>query len=765
MPDGPHGVFRRRRHVERALIILATLVLFVDVAAVVLTIISDSGHNRAQTQLTDGLAYLSSMSLLVQYTLDAETGERGYLITHQQRDLQTANAALRGTTGVLAKLSRESFGDPLLQRDYAQLASLVGARDREVATVIALAERGENIRAIRLIRLDSGSRVTQQVRALAGHMRGRVERMIVAARRNSQSDEAWAERASVAAYLSSAAMLVVMLTLFRNYMLVDAARRRSRVAQLEAERLNAAKSGFLSRVSHELRTPLNAILGFGQLLERDLVDKEERESLTQMLLAGRHLLAMVDDLLDLSRIEAGELRLSLEPVVLTEVLSEGRALIAPTAASTLVGVRYSPVPTDLRVVADRARLLQVLLNLLSNAVKYNRPGGSVVLSASATNRHTARIEVADTGIGIAPGALTRLFTPFERLDADSRGIEGTGLGLALARGLMEAMAGTLDVSSREGVGTTIAVELPLAAQAAAVGLPEDPSALPEVLAPPSQVVELNPAGRGERVTTTALYIEDNPSNVRLVQRIFDLAGDLQLDVATSGAAGLALARGTRPDLILLDLHLPDMGGERVLETLQGDPELRSTPVIIVSADASATQARRLRDAGASGYLTKPFDINQLLAAVRMRGAAEPAVDQSAERSLKMLDPAMVSSLHALAANPAVGHRQIGEMLLTFRRDAGETLRSLQTAVTELNLSAIQHDAHRLAGGAGAVAASLLYARSKDLERQAKQGDFAAVQSLGAMLEALLEQTWEALAEEFAEALEQVPLTGRDARGH
>ncbi len=241
-------------------------------------------------------------------------------------------------------------------------------------------------------------------------MSARSERLVNLARASARSEQTWEARANLAAYLSSALLLVAMVTLFRAYRLTEAARRESRLAQLEAERLNLAKSGFLSRVSHELRTPLNAILGFGQLLERDLVEQGEQETLGQILGAGRHLLAIVDDLVELSRIESGDLRLSIEPVQVVDVLVEAKMLISPAATAAAVGIRQRPTDAGLYVRADRQRLLQVLLNLVSNAVKYNRRGGNVVISAFRTEGHMVGIEVSDTGSGISKEAIGRLFT-------------------------------------------------------------------------------------------------------------------------------------------------------------------------------------------------------------------------------------------------------------------------------------------------------------------------------------------------------------------
>ncbi|MGH2862661.1 MAG: ATP-binding protein [Solirubrobacteraceae bacterium] len=756
-PIGHRGAYLRRRRNIRALIAVTAVVVMVDLAAAVLQIVSDNHSGTARAEVTAGLRYEANMSSIMQYTLDAETGARGYLLTGASSYLIPAEQAVKQAPRVLRKIRSGSRSDPVLRHDFPKLLSLLEARLRDLVKSVDLYRAGNHAGAIRLVKSNHGNRITEQVRSLTGTMSARSAARASRARASSRSAQLWAERAAIAAYLSSALLLVAMVTLLRTYRLTEAARRESRLAQLEAERLSLAKSGFLSRVSHELRTPLNAILGFGQLLERDLVEQGEQETLGHMLGAGRHLLAIVDDLLDLSRIESGELRLSLEPVQLSDVLAEAKSLISPAATIAAVGVRQRPVNVDLYVRADRQRLVQVLLNLVSNAVKYNRRGGNVVISAGRTEASMVRIEVSDTGTGVSQDAITRLFTPFERLDAASRGIEGTGLGLALARGLVEAMGGELSLSSEAGVGTTVSFELPI-------------SSAGEVLAPRAQRSDavavaasgLGEAGRGLRAAISVLYIEDNPSNVRLVEKIFGLSSDLGLHVAREGSSGVALARELRPDLVLLDLHLPDIPGEQVLAALRGDQQLADTPVIIVSADASPVQAKRLLAAGANGYLTKPFDIDQLLAAVRTR-ATPPPISEVAEVTNRLLDPAMVGSLHVLANNSAVGPAQIGQMLETFRYDAQGTLSGVHEAIAEQNLAAAEREAHRLAGGAGAVAAGRFRALCKDVEIQARAGELERCQELDGRLDEAFEMTWNALAREFADELGHQPVRAQPPR--
>jgi signal transduction histidine kinase/CheY-like chemotaxis protein len=404
--------------------------------------------------------------------------------------------------------------------------------------------------------------------------------------------------------------------------------RRSKELQ-EANRqlraANAAKSEFLSRMSHELRTPLNAILGFGQLLELDAPSPEQQDSVGQILTAGKHLLRLINEVLDLAAIEAGRLPLSLEPVAVDEVVAETVGLIRPLADQRGILLEGPARSCQAHVVGDRQRLKQVLLNLLANAVKYNHQGGSVQLTCRPVDGERLQIMVTDTGPGIDPVALGRLFMPFERVDGQDPGVEGTGLGLPLSKRLAEAMGGTLQLTTGIGQGSSFWVELPLTTSPV--------EHLERAAPPPPQQPPSEPAA------LTVLYIEDNLSNLQLVEQLLSRRPGVTLIPAMRPQLGLDLAAEHHPDLVLLDLHLPDLPGEEVLRRLRSSPRTAEIPVVILSADARPSQVERLLHEGARAFLTKPLDVKQLfelldaIAAEQQRSArASPVITQAVRPS-------------------------------------------------------------------------------------------------------------------------------------
>ncbi|MCE0461050.1 MULTISPECIES: ATP-binding protein [Pseudomonas] len=377
-------------------------------------------------------------------------------------------------------------------------------------------------------------------------------------------------------------------------------------AREEAESASRAKSEFLSRMSHELRTPLNAILGFAQLLDMDST-AGQRPQVSHILRAGQHLLALINEVLDIARIEAGRLPLNIEPLALSAVLHEALTLVSPMAADAGIRlVELSPLPDGSGVLADRQRLVQVLLNLLSNAIKYNRPGGEVRIEVT-TRLQRISIAVSDTGHGIAPEQLARLFKPFERLDADPQ-VEGTGLGLSLSKSLLEMMQGSLQVHSVPGQGSCFTLQLPGATVA---NTPSVPVATLTVTRPP---VEYH--GR-------VLCIEDNLSSLALIETLMQRRPGIQLLSSMQGQMGLDLARQHAPQLILLDVTLPDLEGLEVLRRLRQSPATAATPILMITADASDLTHRTLQDAGATAILTKPIHIQAFLGHLE-RYLPEPA---------------------------------------------------------------------------------------------------------------------------------------------
>ncbi|HEX2208068.1 MAG TPA: PAS domain S-box protein, partial [Longimicrobium sp.] len=382
-----------------------------------------------------------------------------------------------------------------------------------------------------------------------------------------------------------------------------------RKATAEAEAANRAKSEFLSRMSHELRTPMNSILGFAQLLERAELAPEKQRGVQHILTAGRHLLRLINEVLDIARIESGRQQLSLEPVRLGAVLQEALALARPLASQAGIVLNGVAAPEDSFFVrADRQRLVQVLLNLLSNAIKYNRPGGEVRLewermAAGEGGDPRVRLRVQDTGVGITPEKVDQLFVPFNRLGAEYSDVEGTGLGLALSRRLVQAMGGDLVLERSGADGSTFAVDLRLS---------RDPVEGLALRPAPAQQAPL-PAPGGQPVTL--LYVEDNLANLSLVETILAARPGWKTIPALQGRLGAELACEHMPDLVLLDLHLPDVQGDEVLRRLRADKRTARIPVVMISADATPRTIDRLRAQGADAYLTKPLDVDEFLSTI------------------------------------------------------------------------------------------------------------------------------------------------------
>ncbi len=376
-------------------------------------------------------------------------------------------------------------------------------------------------------------------------------------------------------------------------------------ARDEATLANAAKSNFLSSMSHELRTPMNAILGFGQLMSFDpALSEENKDYVGEILKAGDHLLKLINEVLDLTKIESGKLELSIGPVDLCDIVEECLDLVATLADKRSVQISHNKL-AGVVVRADSTRLKQALLNLLANAIKYNRTGGSVTLSVVQQGTERLRILVTDTGPGIPAERMQELFKPFSRLGAENGVIEGTGIGLTITRRIVEMMDGQVGVTSEVGVGSTFWIELPLDAmhesdpESKSTAKHGATSSLPQV----------------DDKKYLVLYIEDNPSNIRLVEQLLARQKHIRLLSAHTPALGIELARTHIPELILLDINLPDMDGYQVLEVLRGDAALKAIPVIAVSANAMQRDIERGMAAGFNDYLIKPLNVAHFFATV------------------------------------------------------------------------------------------------------------------------------------------------------
>ncbi len=394
-------------------------------------------------------------------------------------------------------------------------------------------------------------------------------------------------------------------SLLRGLIIDTSARKRAEEAELAAEaalRANAAKTEFLSRMSHELRTPLNAVLGFSQLLALDTaqpLSPSQQARVQHISQAGAHLLAMINDVLDLSRIESGGVALMPITVPVQLVVNEAVNMVAPAAAAAGVSLQLDPLAlAGVSVRADHLRLRQVLVNLLSNAIKYNRVGGSVTLRWPVDKAAgLVHLQVRDSGIGLTAAQQEHLFEPFNRLGIERSGIEGTGIGLVITQRLVQLMGGQMAVESVVGEGSCFTASLPLVAASAT--------------APPALGAEA-PGAAPTSATYTVLYAEDNPVNVELVRQVLKMRPACRLLVAANGEQALRLVQQERPDLMLVDMHLGDMSGLELARRVALDPGLNGVPRIVLSADASPDQARAALAAGFSSYLTKPLNVVQLL---------------------------------------------------------------------------------------------------------------------------------------------------------
>ena len=386
---------------------------------------------------------------------------------------------------------------------------------------------------------------------------------------------------------------------------VQAGKAQLELAKSVAEKANRAKSDFLSSMSHELRSPLNAILGFAQLLEASSPPPTptQKARIEQILRAGWYLLELVNEVLDLSLIESGKLSLSLEPLSLAEVLLDCQVMIEPQAQKNGIRMSFPRMDGPCLVNADRTRLKQVLVNLLSNAIKYNRAGGVVEVACSTSAAGRTRISVKDCGEGLATEKLEQLFQSFNRLGQEASAVEGTGIGLVVSKQLVELMGGDIGVESTVGVGSVFWIEL-------------NPAAVPQHAAGAGKPLALLPARVRHGVALrTLLHVEDNQASMLLVEQLIARRPDMRFLSAENGMRGIALARIHQPDVILMDVNLPDISGLQALKILREDPATVRIPVLALSANAMPGDIEKGLAAGFFRYLTKPIEIRALMDAL------------------------------------------------------------------------------------------------------------------------------------------------------
>jgi len=405
-------------------------------------------------------------------------------------------------------------------------------------------------------------------------------------------------------------------------------------AKIVAEKANLSKSDFLSSMSHELRSPLNAILGFAQLMESDSPPPSagQKESIGQILQAGWHLLKLINEILDLAKIESGKLSLSLESVSLAEVMTECQSMTEGQAKKRGIKMVFPRFDVPCFVHADRTRLKQILINLLSNAIKYNREQGTVEVKFIATTARHIRISIKDTGAGLTPDKVAQLFQPFNRLGQEAGGEEGTGIGLVVAKQLVELMGGVIGVESAVGTGSLFWFEVAAAAE------PKLDLESGERKAPSPSEVE------GHKTVRTVLYVEDNPANLKLVEQLIARRADLRLLSAVTGTQGIELAHTNQPDVILMDINLPDLSGIDALRLLRKDPATTHIPVVAISANAMPHDIEKGLQAGFFRYLTKPIRVDEFMETLNIALELQLTRSKLSQEALTVLPEPLVKQL-------------------------------------------------------------------------------------------------------------------------
>lgn len=585
---------------------------------------------------------------------DAETGARGFLLTGQETFLEPYLAVRDHVMTSLQRLRQRTLLGAA-QQHMDTLEPLTNARLAELAHVIALRRNHNLPAALAIERRGTGQQLMNSIRAEVLEIL-RLEHDVLA-QREAEFQSSMRHLFLIIAALSLLALLLLLAFVYllrreaqqrlehlvhlKTQHLLEIQQGTNRDLQqanatlwereeelafkneeLEraksmAEKANAAKSEFLASMSHELRAPLNAILGFAQLMELAKVPPSaaQQQSIDQILKAGRHLLELITAILDLAKIESGKATLSRESLSLARILEDCQAMISPLADQYGIQVTFPGLDHQKYVIGDATAVKQVTINLLSNAVKYSRAGGTVAVDCGIGAEDRLRVSIRDSGAGLTPEQLAQLFQPFNRLGREYGPDEGTGMGLVVSRRLVESMGGAVGVESRVDVGSVFWFELPVApaptSESAGAGEARwNDRGLLAALAPAS------PA--------TLLYVEDNASNLTLVEELIARCSNLTLLTAVTGHLGIDLARANLPDVIIMDINLPDISGYEAMTMLRDDPATAHIPVMALSARAIPGDIQKGAEAGFCSYVTKPFNVAQFMdaldAALQLRGA-------------------------------------------------------------------------------------------------------------------------------------------------
>ena len=587
-------------------------------------LIQDEARFQAHMRLLFGIIILASLlmlgvALVFVYLTHRHSKDRLKDLVHRKtqdlltkqeetsKQLQKANDALQITEEKLS-VTLNSIGDAVLATDAEGRVTYLNSIAEELTGWTLAEAAGKRVDEVfQIVNKDTRLAAVIPVQESLEHGRivGLANHTVLIARHGSECDIA----DSCAPIRDRAAKVIGAVLVFRDVTAEYAAQKvlRDNNAELEqartvAEKANLAKSDFLSSMSHELRSPLNAILGFAQLMDSDVPPPSDtqKSSIDQILHAGWYLLELINDILDLAVVESGRLSLSLEAVSLPEVMIECQAMIEPQAQKRGIRMTFPKFDAPCFIRADRTRLKQVLINLLSNAIKYNKEGGMVEVTCVLTSSSRLRISVRDTGEGLSPEKVGQLFQAFNRLGKEATGEEGTGIGLVVSKRLVELMEGTIGAQSNVGVGSVFTLEM---------SSDLDPHA--EYLKAASTMATASPVPAGAP-SRLVLYVEDNPTNLKLVEQLIARRPDLRLLTATDGHEGVNLARGSLPDVILMDINLPGISGIEAMKIIRSEAATAHIPVVALSANAIPSDITKGLEAGFFRYLTKPIKVAEFL---------------------------------------------------------------------------------------------------------------------------------------------------------